>query len=288
MTNYQENNMTTRRDFIKITGVGAITTSFTLAGFTETAKITAKPARNYHLAVAGYTFLEYKGDIDKVINVMNAVDIRYISLKNFQLPYESTQAQIDETIGKFNKAGIEVYGLGVIYLKTEKEVDDAFQYAKMARVKTIIAAPAYEILNYVEKKAKEYNIRVAIHNHGPEDKLFPDIDTIYEKIKNMDTRMGICLDIGHTFRCGHDPAAMLLKYKNRIYDMHIKDVDAPVANGHTVVNGRGKIDYVSLIKALDKSGYAGMCSLEYEQKGDPAIGVAECAGHFRGLLSSIG
>ena len=172
-------------------------------------------------------------------------------------------------------------------MKSQEEVDNAFSYAQMAGVKTIIAAPAFEMLAYVEKKAKEYNIRVAIHNHGPEDKLFPDIDSIYEKIKAMDPLIGICHDIGHTFRCGHDPAAMFLKYKDRIYDMHLKDVDEPIEKGQTVINGRGKMDFISLVKAMDKSGYKGMCSLEYEQKNDPALGLAESIGHFRGVLYSI-
>jgi sugar phosphate isomerase/epimerase len=270
-----------------LAGASALATTLTIAHGTAAAANSKKAPRVFHLAVAGYTFLAYNNNLDKVIEVLQAADIKYISLKNFQLPYDSNKQQIDEVVGKFKGAGIEVYGLGVIYLKTEKEVDNAFSYAQLAGVKVIIAAPVYEVLPYVEKKAKEYNIRVAIHNHGPEDKLFPDIDTIYEKIKSMDARMGICLDIGHTFRCGHDPAAMLLKFKDRIYDMHIKDVDAPVEKGNSLINGRGKIDFISLVKALDKSGYSGMCSLEYEQKGDPAMGVAECAGYFRGVLRSI-
>ncbi len=279
--------MTTRRDFVKLAGASALASTLSVTNGLATPTSPAKTPRTYHVAIAGYTFLAYNNNVDKVIEVLKAVDVKYVSLKNFQLPYESDKQQIDEVIGKFKSAGIDVYGLGVIYLKTEKEVDNAFSYAQMAGVKIIIAAPAYEVLPYVEKKAKEYNIRVAIHNHGPEDKLFPDIDSIYEKIKNMDTRMGICLDIGHTFRCGHDPAAMFLKFKDRIYDMHLKDVDEPVEKGNSLINGRGKIDFVSLVKALDKSGYSGMCGLEYEQKGDPAIGVAECAGFFRGVLNCL-
>ena len=278
--------MTTRRDFVKLASVGALATTLpTLTGQAVTMPI--KPNGTINIGIAGYTFLEYKDNIDKVIEVMKAVDVKNISLKNFQLPYDSNQQHVDEVIGKFKSAGITVYGLGVIYLKTEKEVDDAFNYAQMAAVKIIIAAPDLAVLNYVEKKAKEYDIKVAIHNHGPEDKLFPDIDSIFDKIKAMDPIMGICLDIGHTFRCGHDPAAMLLKFKDRIYDMHIKDVDAPMEKGQNVVIGRGKMDFVNLVKALNKSGYSGMCSLEYEQKGDPALGVAESVGFFRGVVRCV-
>jgi len=279
--------MTTRRNFIKLASTGTLGAALiSTPGLANSQKI-AKGTRAFTIGIAGYTFLAYNNNIDKIIEVMNALSVTYISLKNFQLPYESTQQQVNEILGKFKAAGINVYGLGVIYLKTETDVDNAFAYARMAAVKIIIASPAFEILNYVEKKAKEYGMRIAIHNHGPEDKLFPDIDSIYEKIKTMDPLIGICLDVGHTFRCGHDPAKMLLKYKDRIYDMHVKDVDEPVEKGHTVINGRGKMDFVSLVKALDKSGYSGSCSLEFEQKDDPAMGLAECVGHFKGVLASV-
>jgi inosose dehydratase len=279
--------MITRRGFVKLAGVGALGTTQPLVHAQSISWDDTNTTRSYKLAVAGYTFLAYNSNIDKIIEVMTAVDVKYISLKNFQLPYDSSQQQADEVIGKFKTAGIQVYGLGVIYLKTEQEVDNAMSYAQRAGVKMIIASPSYEILPYLEQQAKVSTIRVAIHNHGPEDKLFPDIDSIYEKIKSMDPLIGICLDIGHTFRCGHDPAAMLLKYKDRIYDMHVKDVDAPVGKGQTVINGRGKINFTSFFKALNRSGYSGMCSLEYEQKGDPAMGIAESVGHFRGMLSSV-
>lgn len=281
--------MTSRRDFVKLAGVGVLSATITSsqAHKAQHSIEKSKSKNTFNTAIAGYSFLAYKDNIDKVVEVMTAIGVKYISLKNFQLPYGSNKEQIEVVIGKFKTAGIEVYGLGVIYMKTEQEVDNAFNYAQMAGVKVIIVAPDYNLLNYVEKKAIAFQIRVAIHNHGPEDKLFPDIDTVYEKIKTMNPHMGICHDIGHTFRCGHDPAAMLLKYKDRIYDMHIKDVDAPVEKGHTVINGRGKMDFVSLMKALNKSGYSGMCSIEFEQQGDPALGLAESVGHFRGVMDCI-
>src|SRR6185436_8450585 len=117
--------------------------------------------------------------------------------------------------------------------------------------------------------------------------LFPDIDSIYEKIKNMDPLVGICLDIGHSFRCKHDPAEMLMKFKDRVYDMHVKDVDEAVDNGKSVVMGRGKLNLANFVKGLNKSGYSGVCSLEYEVKQEPvdfAYGIAESVGYFRGLM----
>ena len=153
----------------------------------------------------------------------------------------------------------------------------------------LIISPSYEMLPTIEKKAKEYKLKVAIHNHGPEDKLFPDIDSIHAKIKDMDPLVGICLDIGHSFRCGHNPAEMLLKFKDRIYDMHIKDVEGQFEKAKALVLGHGKIDLPSIVATLNKSGYAGSCSLEYEvnkESVDPIYGIAESVGYFRGLVAN--
>lgn len=280
--------MTSRRNFIRLAGVGAITASIPFQSMAnaspESAPVQSKEL--FELGVAGYSFFGYNGDIDKDIEILKAVKIKYMTLKDFQLPYNCTKEQADAIMGKFRAAGIEPYGLGVIDMRNEKEVDDAISYAKRAGVKMIVGAPRENVVAYLAKKAKEANIRIAIHNHGPEDKTFPDIDSIYEKIKDMDPVMGICLDIGHSFRCGHNPSEMLLKYKDRIYDMHFKDVDEPVKEGKTVVNGWGKMDFVSYVKALRKAKYAGKISLEFELK-NPDMGIAESLGHFRGVLCVV-
>lgn len=281
--------MESRRNFLKLAGAGAFAGSMLPFASVANTVMGALPlTETFKLAIAGYSFLAYKADVDKAIDVCKAVDINYVSLKDFSLPFNSTQEKTDEIIGKFKAASITVYGLGVIYMKNRQDVDNAFAYAKRAGVNMIIASPAYDLLPYLEKTAKESQITIAIHNHGPEDKLFPDVKSIYDRIKNMDPVIGICMDIGHTFRSGQDPAAVLVKYHSRIYDMHLKDVDEPVKEGKTVVNGMGKINFVSLVKALRKTKYAGHCSLEYESKTDPAMGIAQSIGNFRGVLACAG
>ncbi len=281
--------MKSRRNFLKLSAAGAFTGSMLPFISMANSVIDNPPVKEtFNFAIAGYSFLTYKNDVDKAIDVCKAVGITYVSLKDFSLPFNSSQEKTDEIIGKFKAASITVYGLGVIYMKNMQDVDNAVAYAKRAGVNMIIASPAYDLLAYLEKKAKEYQIRIAIHNHGPEDKLFPDVNSIYNRIKNIDPVIGICMDIGHTFRSGQDPAAVLVKYHSRIYDMHLKDVDEPTINGKTAINGMGKINFVNIVKALHKTKYAGHCSLEYESKTDPAMGIAQSIGNFRGVLACVG
>jgi sugar phosphate isomerase/epimerase len=171
-------------------------------------------------------------------------------------------------------------------MKTQESVDQAFEYAKMAGVKMIVGAPDYELLPYVERKIKTYDFKMAIHNHGPDNPLYPNATDIWNHIKDLDSRIGICIDIGHTTRDGQDPSVDIEKYGKRIYDMHIKDVDKTSKEGKTVEMGRGIIDIPKVVATLRRIKYSGNCSLEFEKDmTDPLAGIAESIGYFRGVMA---
>ena len=152
----------------------------------------------------------------------------------------------------------------------------------------IIGVPNHELLSQIEKKVQETNIKLAIHNHGPEDKIFPSPKSVYDKIKDLDKRIGLCIDTGHTFRLQLDPAAEIRKYRDRLFDVHIKDIDEQVAEGKNVVIGRGKMDIPEILRALKEINYGGVLGLEYEKDADHAIfGLSESVGYVRGVLNMI-
>ena len=145
-----------------------------------------------------------------------------------------------------------------------------------------------KLLVTINKLVQEYDIKYAIHNHGPDmPELFPNAESGMEMIKDMDKRVGLCLDIGHQFRDGKDPVEAILKYADRIHDIHIKNVTAPTKAGSGIEMPRGKINMPAVVKALRKVGYTGACSLEYEKDmADPLLGIAESIGYFRGVMDS--
>ena len=241
----------------------------------------------FNLGIAGYSFAFYKDQPDEAIRILKETGVNRITLKDFHLPMNCTEDACKTVIAKFAKEGIEVYGLGVIYMKTEEEVRNAFQYAAKAGVGMIIGSPIPEVLDFVEEEVKNRNIRIAIHNHGPEDKVYPDIDTIHEKISNRDRRIGICLDIGHSFRCNHQPAQMLERFHDRVIDMHIKDVTVQKPDGKSTIPGRGIIDLMKFFSMVKKVGYTGVCSLEYEVPGRPDTGIGESIGYLRALTNTL-
>jgi inosose dehydratase len=279
--------MNTRRQFIKLAGTGILAAGASSAYGSPISPLPQKKETSpdtFAIGMAGYTFKEF--NIEKTIEIMKRIGVTNLSLKDFHMPMNSTQEQINAVIGKFKASGINVYTVGVVYMKTPEAVDQAFTYARMARVKLMVGAPNYELLPQVEEKIREYDIRLAIHNHGPDNPLFPNATDIWDHIKDLDPRIGICIDIGHTTRDGQDPSVDISRYKERIFDIHIKDVDKATKEGITIEMGRGIIDIPKVVATLRKIKYSGKCSLEFEKDvKDPLAGIAESIGYFKGVMS---
>jgi sugar phosphate isomerase/epimerase len=239
----------------------------------------------FKVGMAGYTFVKF--DLDKTLETLQRANIHYLCIKDFHLPMNSTDEQIASFHAKLKDKGVTGYAVGPIYMKTEAEVDRGFEYAKRVGVKLIVGVPNYELLPYVDEKVKEYDFHYAIHLHGPDIALYPDADDVWNNVKDLDPRMGMCLDIGHDTRNGKDPVADLEKYHSRVFDMHIKDVTGDTKLGYTVEIGRGIIDFPAFVKMLRKVGYTGVCSLEHEKNmEDPFMGIAEAIGYFRGVIAT--
>ncbi|MEZ0611860.1 TIM barrel protein [Fibrella sp. WM1] len=276
--------MTTRRVFLKSTGGLAALSSL---GATQALADAPAPASDdqFKLGMAGYTFVHFK--LDQALEMLRKVDVHYLCIKDFHLPLDSTPEQIAEFHAKLKESNVTGYAVGPIYMKTEAEVDRAFAYAKRVGVKLIVAVPNVELLPLVDKRVKEYDFRVAIHNHGPDIALYPNPASIYKEIKDLDPRIGFCFDMGHDKRFGEDPVADLQIYAKRIFDIHLKNVSAATKEGKTCELGRGVIDIPAFVQMLRKIGYSGSCSLEYEKDmKDPLAGIAESVGYFRGVCEA--
>ena len=239
----------------------------------------------FKIGMAGYTFLKF--DLEKALATLKRTDVHYLCIKDFHLPMASTDAQIAEFQAKLKANGVIGYAVGPIYMKSEADIDNAFAYAKRVGVKLIIGVPNYDLLPYVDKKVKEYDFKLAIHLHGPDIATYPDAEDVWNHVKDLDPRIGMCLDIGHDTRNGKDPVADLKKYKSRVFDMHIKDVTGTTKLGYSLEVGRGVINFPALVRMLRKVGYTGVCSLEHEKDmGDHFMGIAESIGYFRGVIEA--
>ena len=274
-------NEPSRRQFLRSAGVGLA--AVPLAGGAAAQKVKSPKLT---LGMASYTFRKF--DLENTLAMTKRLGLKRIAFKDFHLAMDSTPEAIRAAAAKTRDAGLELYGCGVVYMKTEAEVNRAFDYAKTAGMAIIIGVPEHSLLDLVNRKAQEYNIKVAIHNHGPGDKVYPSPQTAYDKIKDFDPRMGLCLDIGHAQRLGIDPSDAARKFSKRLLDVHIKDVSASSAEGTTVEIGRGVIDIPRFLRTLIELRYTGTLALEYEKdESDPLPGSADSIGYLRGALELL-
>jgi inosose dehydratase len=278
--------MNTRRDFVKKGIAGLVAGSAVgIPGVAGASVLREKKEDLFKLGIAGYSFLHFK--LDESLAMMKKLDVHYLCIKDFHLPYKSTPEEIAAFHEKLKQSGVTGYAVGPIYVKSTQDIDNAFDYAKRVGVKLIVGIPNHADLPYLEKKVKETDTRFAIHIHGPEDKLYPNATVVHNLIKDLDPRVGICFDMGHDKRDNQDPVADLGKYHKRIFDIHLKNVTAATREGSTCELGRGVIDIPAFVKMLRKVKYSGSCSLEYEKDmKDPLAGIAESVGYFRGVCTA--
>jgi len=274
-----------RRAFLKKAGALAALGSLPLSealtsGVSRTATIP------FDLGMASYTFRKFA--LDQALDMTRLLDLKKITLKDMHLPMNITPPEMAVVKKKMKDAGIELSSCGVVYMKTPEEVHKAFTYAKLAGIKMMVGVPEQSLLGLAEEKVKETDISLAIHNHGPTDQRFPSPESAYSLIKNMDKRMGLCIDVGHTQRLGLDPADQVKRYFDRLLDVHIKDVSSADAKGTTVEIGKGVIDTIRLLKTLLDLKYNKTLHLEYEKDQDnPMPGVIYSIGYLRGALGSM-
>jgi len=241
---------------------------------------------DFKIGIAGYSYRNFS--IDDALKLVSGLGVKYMSIKDFWLPLTSTKEQMEAFKAKCASYGVDGYILGPIYMKSKAEVDRAFSYVQRYGQKLFIGVPDYALIDYVKAKVKETGIRVAIHTHGPDGAAFPDIRTVVEKVKDPHCGIGCCLDLGHCTRMGEDISKEIVKYKDWIYDVHIKDETAASKAGQTCEMGRGVMDFKSIVRAFRRINYQGVLSLEFEKDGkNPHPGVAESIGYLRGVCDAI-
>jgi sugar phosphate isomerase/epimerase len=276
----------TRRNFL------SQATALAAASAVPAARLVAAPAdapvSPVRLGVASYSFRKFNRA--QVIEFMKALKVPLINLKDMHLPMtppdETRRAAAD-----FRDAGLTITGAGVIGFEKDEDADMRvkFEYVKTAGIPLIIGMPSAVVLPRLERFVKEYNIKVAIHNHGPEDKNFPSPFDVLKAIKTLDPRIGLCIDCGHAVRAGADVPAAVKAAGPRLLDMHIKDLTDFGSDNSGCPVGDGKMPIPGIFKALIAIGFKGQVMLEYEiDETNPLPGMVKSFAYMRGVLAGMG
>jgi len=240
----------------------------------------------FQLGVATYSLRKLSRT--DAIAAIKRMGVTAVSVKEYHLRYDSTPEELAAGRKEFEAAGLKILSGGNIDLKgDEAKIRAMFEYAKAAGMPMIVCAPSQQTIPTVERMVKEYDIRVAIHNHGPEDKFFPSPQSVLEAVKGRDARMGLCIDIGHTARTGVDVVESLRLAGKRLFDLHVKDLkDLKVSKSQCIV-GEGAMPMREIFTALKKMNFKGGCMLEYEIDADnPVPGMIKSFANMRKLLAA--
>ncbi len=289
-----EKSNATRRSFFKWTAATALAATYTggsglVSQISQPVFAAERPGKKqppFKLGLASYTLRKFP--LDQALAITQQVGLDWICLKSFHLPLEASIDEIKQVRQKVADLGFTLYAGGVITMTTREQIEQAFSYAQAAGMQLIIGVPGPGLLDLVNEKVQQTRIGVAIHNHGPGDRLYPLPETAYQRIQNLDKRIGLCIDIGHTLRAGVDPSESAKKFADRLLDVHIKDITEPTAQGRPVEMGRGVIDIPRFLETLLEINYTGVVAFEHEKDPDsPQVGLAESVGYTRGVLDTL-
>jgi len=279
-----------RRDLLKTGALAAATIpTVNMTSFATHTPEEADPWLGLKIGVATYTVRDLP--IEEAIKVVQRVGLKYISIKNVKnhIDLTHTTEERKQRAQMFRDAGLVPLSVGNVGMKNdEADVRRAFEFARDIGVPTMVCAPDKDSIPILDKIVKEFDIRLAIHNHGPEDKQFPSPYDVMKAVENYDKRIGLCIDVGHTARAGVDPAEAILKCRERLYDVHLKDISA-LGNRNTPIEcGRGVLNLKSILAALLKIKFQRLAGFEYEKDSkDPSMGLAESVGYAKGLLAGL-
>jgi sugar phosphate isomerase/epimerase len=278
----------TRRSFLK---TASLATAAGLLHHPARAKHHKSTAASDGLKIGIASYSLRKLSREDAIAAVQSMGTPYINLKSFHMPYELSAKEIAAARAQFTAASLQIVGGGTISLKKDNDDDirTYFDYAKAAGMPLMVIAPIPEALPRIEKFVKAYDIKVAIHNHGPEDSHFPAPSDALKLIRNMDPRVGVCMDIGHTMRTGTDPIQAAADAGNRLLDLHLKDLRDTMAKDSQCEIGQGAIPFPAFFRQLQKMNYSGYANLEYEIDAEtPVPGMRRSIAYLRGVLAGLG
>ncbi len=268
----------------------------TAAGIAGLSAVPVRPAAaeiepapwGMKLGVATYSLRSF--DRAKAIEMVQSLKTPWVSIKEVHLSQKASPEEIEAGRREFEAAGLKIMSGGNVDMK-ETTIDGLrthFEYAKHAGMPMMVCAPTPENVKLVEGLVKEYNIKCAIHNHGPEDKFFPTPQSVLKAVRDLDPRVGLCMDVGHSARTGVDVVQTIAEAGSRLIDMHVKDLaDLSKANSQCDV-GDGKMPFPGIFKQLKKMNYQGCVNLEYEINAkDPLPGMQRSFSYMRGVLAGL-
>ena len=282
--------------------------TFALDSWASAQAPTPAEKLGWKLAIHSYTFKSF--DIFQAIDKTAAMGVKNMSISgNVNLPVDG-KPKPSPTINLSDKdvaaitAHMKEKGVDPVFVNMgvvkpgldEAESRKIFEGAKRLGISVLVAEPEVHnkmeelgpVMDMVEKLAKEYNIKVAIHNHPGPKNFYWNPDTILAAVKGRSPLLGACADVGHWVRSGLDPVASLKKLEGRVITLHFKDLNEKSLTGHDVIWGSGISNVRGMLQELKRQHFKGAICVEYEYNWDnSAEEIGECATYFNTVCAEL-
>ncbi|MCP3695903.1 MAG: sugar phosphate isomerase/epimerase [Planctomycetaceae bacterium] len=216
--------------------------------------------------------------------------LHFVEFFSKHLNPNATAAQLAENRQLLERAKVTLSAHGVNRFSKDHEANrKVFEFAKRAGIRNITANPTPDSFDSLDKLVAEYNIRIAIHNHGP-GALYDSIDSVKKAVTGHHKLIGACVDTGHFIRSKEDPVKAVHELGPRVFGVHMKDEEKQEKKSHNVVIGSGHLDVLGLFKALKKVSFPadGSLSLEYEANpSNPIDDMKQCLAVAREAIAKL-
>lgn len=265
----------TRRKFLALTSAAAAgATFFDAPDVLRGANLLADgdPYGGWPIGVQSYSLRNF--NMLEAVRHIQGMGLHYVEFYSKHLSPDASDEEIAETKKVLAGADITLNAHGVSGFSKNHEANrKIFAFAKKAGIRNITANPQKDAFDSLDKLVAEFDIRIAIHNHGP-GALYNKADDTLNAVKDHDKRIGACVDTGHYIRSGENPVEVIEKLGDRVFAAHLKDDTHKGDKGsHNVVIGKANLDVVGVFRALKKIKFPadGSLSLEYEANPDNPI-----------------
>ena len=246
--------------------------------------------QDWRLGMQAYSFrlFSFFEAVDKTASLglkcIEAYPGQVLSKETGEVKFHHTMSAADceRVKDKLASAGVQLVNYGVVGLPNdEAECRQVFDFAKKMGIETIVSEPPAEAFELVDQLCQEYKIKMAIHNH-PKPSQYWDPDKVLAVVKGRSKWIGACADTGHWMRSGIEPVAALQKLQGRIVSLHLKDLNQfGVLEAHDMVWGTGKADMQAILTELDRQGFKGVFSIEYEHNWENSVPeISQCVAYF--------
>ncbi len=272
----------TRRSFLAASCVGAA------ASFSTKQGDAARAAPSFSLGIQMFSLRGYP--VDEALQHAKDLGFSHVEFYPKMFSVNSDAAAIHDMNNKIKGLGLTVSAHGVNRLTKDADANrKLFEFAQAAGIQTITADPDPESFDNLDELVKEFNIRIAIHNHGPRHRYNKVVDVL-GAIEKHDERIGACADLGHYIRSGERPVEVIRLLKGRLYGIHLKDFAEMKDKAEGVILGQGFIDAPAVMTALVQVGFPkdGALSIEYEKnRENPLNDIRECVRVMKEAMAQV-